>query len=91
LPWRSVITIFLADGLSQTETFDLKPNAPAEIRGEFHPIVKRTPAIGIFEHLPLLGRRSHLWASVRSPTHGSNDHSAGHHTVHGPRGSAHRD
>ena len=38
----------------------------------------RTPGIRICEHLPLLAERSHLWALVRSLTHPSNDHSAGH-------------
>jgi len=78
---RSVIYIFLSGGLSQLESFDLKPDAPAEIRGEFRPIATRTPGIEICEHLPLLAQRSHLWALVRSLSHGSNDHSAGHHIM----------
>jgi hypothetical protein len=75
---RSVIYIFLSGGLSQLDSFDLKPDAPAEIRGEFRPIATRTPGIWICEHLPRLAQRSHLWALVRSLTHSSNDHSAGH-------------
>jgi hypothetical protein len=75
---RTVIYIFLSGGLSQLESFDLKPEAPAEIRGEFRPIATRTPGIRICEHLPRLAQRSHLWALVRSLTHPSNDHSAGH-------------
>src|SRR5262249_40836856 len=55
-----------------------KPNAPAEIRGEFRPIATRTPGIQICEHLPLLAQRSELWSLVRSLSHPSNDHSAGH-------------
>ena len=78
---KSVIYIFLSGGLSQLESFDLKPDAPAEIRGEFRPIATRTPGIEICEHLPRLAERSHLWALVRSLTHGSNDHSAGHHIM----------
>jgi hypothetical protein len=77
----SVIYVFLSGGLSQLESFDLKPGAPAEIRGEFRPIATRTPGLEICEHLPLLAQRSHLWALVRSLTHGSNDHSAGHHIM----------
>ena len=67
--------------MSQLESFDLKPEAPAEIRGEFRPIATKTPGIEICEHLPRLAERSHLWALVRSLTHASNDHSAGHHIM----------
>src|SRR5262249_21565862 len=75
---RTVIYIFLSGGLAQQDSFDLKPNAPAEIRGEFKPIATNTPGIQICEHLPLLAQRSHPWSLVRSLTHRSNDHSAGH-------------
>jgi Protein of unknown function (DUF1501) len=78
---KSVIYVFLSGGLSQLESFDLKPEAPEEIRGEFRPIATRTPGIAICEHLPRLAERSHLWALVRSLSHGSNDHSAGHHIM----------
>jgi len=77
-PARTVIYIFLSGGLAQQDSFDLKPDAPADIRGEFKPIATRTPGIRICEHLPMLAARSHLWALVRSLTHPSNDHSAGH-------------
>jgi hypothetical protein len=75
---RSVIYIFLSGGLSQHESFDPKPDAPLEIRGEFAPLATGTPGVQICEHLPMLARRSHLWSMVRSLTHSSNDHSAGH-------------
>src|SRR6266481_1052815 len=75
---KTVVYIFLSGGLSQLDSFDLKPNAPAEIRGEFKPIATRTPGLQICEHLPLLAQRSHLWSLVRSLTHPTNDHSAGH-------------
>jgi hypothetical protein len=78
---RAVIYIFLSGGLAQHDSFDLKPHAPDTIRGEFKPIATRTPGIEICEHLPLLAQRSHLWALVRSLTHRSNDHSAGHHIM----------
>ena len=78
---KSVIYIFLSGGLSQLESFDLKPAAPAEMRGEFRPITTKTAGIEICEYLPRLAERSHLWALVRSLTHGSNDHSAGHHIM----------
>ncbi len=78
---KSVIYVFLSGGLSQLESFDLKPEAPAEMRGEFRPIATRTPGIDICEHLPRLAERSHLWSLLRSLSHGSNDHSAGHHIM----------
>src|SRR5204862_1295816 len=62
-------------------SFDPKPDAPEDIRGEFRPIATRTPGLFLCEHLPELARRSHLWSLVRSLTHPSNDHSAGHHIM----------
>src|SRR5436853_7627868 len=48
----SLIILFLKGGLSTIDTFDLKPHAPAEIRGEFNPIATNVPGIQIGEHLP---------------------------------------
>jgi hypothetical protein len=78
---RGVIYIFLSGGLSQLDSFDLKPGAPENIRGEFRPVATRTPGIRICEHLPMLAARSDRWALVRSLRHRSNDHSAGHHIM----------
>lgn len=78
---RSAIYIFLSGGLAQHDSFDLKPNAPDTVRGEFQPIDTQTPGLQICEHLPRLAQRSQLWALCRSLTHHSNDHSAGHHMM----------
>lgn len=78
---KSVIYIFLSGGLAQQESFDMKPEAPLEIRGEFRPIPTRTPGLRICEYLPELAKRSEVWSLVRSLTHPSNDHSAGHHIM----------
>jgi hypothetical protein len=75
---KSCIYIFLSGGLAQHESFDLKPDAPTDIRGEFHPIATATTGIQICEHLPGLARRSDQWGIVRSLTHPTNDHTAGH-------------
>lgn len=75
---KSCVYIFLSGGLSQHESFDPKPDAPADVRGEFQPIATKTPGLRICEHLPGLARRSDEWAVVRSLTHPSNDHTAGH-------------
>src|SRR5438552_12733331 len=66
---KSCIYIFLSGGLAQHDSFDLKPDAPAEVRGEFQPIATKTPGIQICEHLPGLARRSRHSAIVRSLTH----------------------
>lgn len=78
---KAVIYIFLSGGLAQHDSFDPKPNAPADIRGEFSPIATRTPGVHICEHLPLLAGSSDRWAMVRSLTHPYNEHSVGHHVM----------
>ena len=78
---KAVIFIFLSGGLSQHDSFDPKPDAPDNIRGEFSPIATRTPGIQICEHLPLLAAQSDKWALVRSLTHPYNEHSIGHHVM----------
>ncbi|HTI51203.1 MAG TPA: DUF1501 domain-containing protein [Planctomycetaceae bacterium] len=75
---RSCIYIFLSGGLAQHESFDLKPSAPAEVRGEFQPIATSSPGVEISEHLPGLAQRSRHWAILRSLTHPTNDHTLGH-------------
>lgn len=75
---RSVIYIFLSGGLSQIDSFDMKPDAKKEFRGSFNPITTRTSGMRICEHLPLLARRSNSWSICRSMTHPFNEHSQGH-------------
>ena len=77
-PAKAVIYIFLSGGLAQHDSFDMKPDMPETIRGEFKPIDTKTPGLRICEHLPLLAARSDRWSVVRSMTHPTNDHSAGH-------------
>ena len=75
---KSVIYIFLSGGLGQQDSFDLKPDAPAEVRGEFDPISTQVPGLQICEHLPMLAQRSDKWSLVRSLTHPHSEHSAAH-------------
>src|SRR5688572_19951871 len=63
---KSIINIYLAGGPSHMDTFDLKPEAPAEFRGEFQPIDTAVPGIQISEHLPRLARLADKLAIVRS-------------------------
>ena len=80
-PVKACIYIFLSGGLGQHDSFDPKPNAPAEIRGEFQAIATQTPGVQICEHLPGLAVRSDLWSLCRTLSHTTNDHSAGHHVM----------
>jgi hypothetical protein len=54
--------------------FDLKPDAPAEIRGPFSPIGSRTPGLLICEHLPLLAERSNMYTVLRAVSHKNSNH-----------------
>jgi len=71
---KSVIFVFLNGGISHQDSFDLKPEAPEAVRGEFRPIATRTPGLDICEHLPLLAQQSQRYALVRSIASGSSGH-----------------
>src|SRR5207249_9957336 len=71
---KSMILVFLTGGPSHLDTFDLKPNAPAEVRGEFQPMATSVPGIQISEHLPGLAKRMERLAIVRSMTHRNTGH-----------------
>jgi hypothetical protein len=71
---KSVLFIFLTGGLSHHDSFDMKPEAPAEIRGEFKPIATQVPGTQICEHLPLLAKRAERYALVRSMRTNSDGH-----------------
>src|SRR5687768_5768544 len=50
---KSVILVWLRGGPSHIDSFDMKPDAPAEVRGEFKPIPTNVPGLQVCEHLPL--------------------------------------
>jgi len=75
----NVIFLFLDGGPSHLETFDMKPDAPAEIRGEFKPIETNVSGIRICEHLPKTAKVMDLFAILRSVSHNDSNHSAGNH------------
>jgi uncharacterized protein (DUF1501 family) len=75
----SLIFLFLHGGLSTIDTFDLKPDAPAEFRGEFKPIATNVAGISIGEHLPKLARHTDKLALIRSFRHHNSDHGAADH------------
>ena len=74
---RSAILVFLRGGPAHQDTFDLKPNAPAEYRGEFRPINTVAPGVEICEHLPRLAQRTDRYAVVRGITHNLAAHNLG--------------
>ena len=81
---KSVILVFLTGAASHLDTFDPKPEAPAEIRGEFRTIATRVPGLSISEHLPRLAARADKYAVVRSLAHRENNHLvATHHVLTG--------
>ncbi len=81
---KSVIIVFLTGAASHLDTFDMKPDAPAEIRGEFRPMATRVPGLHICEHLPRLASRSDKYAIVRTLSHRENNHLvATHHVLTG--------
>ncbi len=75
---KSVMFVFLFGGPSQLETFDMKPDAPKEIRGPWQPIASRTPDLRICEKLPRLAAMSDRYAVIRTMSHQQNDHNACH-------------
>lgn len=74
---KSVILLFQFGGASHHDTFDMKPEAPAEIRGEFQPIPTAVPGRSICEHLPQLARLADQYALVRTVHHKSSSHNPG--------------
>jgi hypothetical protein len=78
---KALLVLWLWGGPSHMETFDLKPLAPAEYRGEFRPIATNVPGIEISEHLPLLAARADRFSLLRSCHHDSPGHVNSTHTM----------
>jgi hypothetical protein len=71
---RSVIILFLSGGPSQLDMWDLKPEAPEEVRGTFRPIATDVAGIQISEHMPRMARLAGRYTIVRSMSHSDADH-----------------
>ena len=69
--------MFLGGGPSHIDTYDPKPDAPAEFRGEFRPIVTNVPGVALCELFPRQARIMDRLAIVRGLHHTSADHDAG--------------
>ena len=74
---KAAIFIRLGGGPSHMDTFDLKPNAPAEFRGEFNPIKTNVPGMEICEHLPKLAQVADKFAILRGVSHTLGAHELG--------------
>ena len=76
-PDTSVIFIWLAGGPSHLETYDMKPDAPEEYRGQFRPISTNVPGMDVCELLPLHAKCADKYTLIRSICHTFNDHGGG--------------
>lgn len=72
---KACIQIYLTGGPGQHETWDMKPEAPTGIRGEFRPIDTSVSGFRVCEHLPRLAQQAHQYAIIRSLTHTGLSHS----------------
>ena len=71
---KALINVYLPGGPPHIDMFDLKPDAPAEIRGEFRPIKTKVPGIEICEHFPRLARMADKLSIIRSLVGFRDDH-----------------
>lgn len=71
---KAVILVYLPGGLAQHDSFDMKPDAPDGIRGDFQPIATQVPGIDICELMPRLAQRTGRFALVRTMSHTENNH-----------------
>src|SRR4051794_25200948 len=75
----SLIYLFLHGGLSTIDTWDMKPDAPAEFRGDFKPAATNVNGVQICEHLPRMAKQMDKFALVRSFRHHNSDHGPADH------------
>ena len=71
---RAIIVVNLLGGPSHLDMFDMKPDAPAEIRGEFRPIESSLSGLQVCEHLPRIARTMHRSTLIRTYSHTFNSH-----------------
>jgi hypothetical protein len=88
---KSVIMIYLAGGPAHQDTFDLKPEAPDGIRGEFKPIATRVPGVQICEHLPRIAGLMDKVAVIRSVVGLRDEHSSSQSVTGYPRAQSQRE
>ena len=69
--------VFLAGGPPHLDMFDMKPDAPSGIRGEYKPIPTNVPGLDICEYMPRLAKMMDQFTLIRSLVGAADDHSAG--------------
>ena len=78
---RAVILYWMAGGPSHIDTYDMKPDAPAQVRGPFRPMTTRVPGVQFCELLPRQARLADKFSLVRSLRHSNHDHFDASHWV----------
>ncbi len=78
---QTCILLFLTGGPPQLDTFDLKPDAPAEIRGEFRPIATSVTGLHVGELCPQLARQADKFCILRAVTHTDSVHTSAGYTM----------
>jgi len=78
---KACIFLFLEGGPSTIDMWDMKPEAPVEIRGPFKPIASSVPGTFVGEHLPRCSQLTHKFTILRSHSHTDNGHNTGYHYV----------
>src|SRR5919107_4862415 len=78
---KACIFLFLEGGPSTIDMWDLKPDAPAEIRGPYKPIATNVPGTFVGEHCRLSARVADKFTILRNHSHADNGHSTGYHYV----------
>ncbi len=76
---KSCIVVFLFGAPAHQDTWDMKPDSPSEVRGEFRPVPSRVPGTWVCEHMPHLARLTDRFAIVRSMSHPDNTHTVAMH------------
>ena len=73
---KACILFYLEGGPAHQDLWDMKPEAPAEVRGEFRPIATHVPGLQVCEHLPRFALQAHRLAFVRSVSHSMSEHNS---------------
>jgi hypothetical protein len=73
---KSIIMIYLSGGMAHQDTFDIKPNGPAELRGEFKAISTKLPGVQFGEHVPKLAACADKFITIRSIVGQPDEHSS---------------
>jgi hypothetical protein len=88
---KAVIMVYLTGGLAHQDTFDLKSDAPKEVRGEFKPIATKVPGIDVCELLPMTAATMDKIAVIRSIVGLRDEHSSFQNTTGFPMNETQRD